>query len=109
MVGPFPIEGADGTGIRTSCGRSDRDRPPHRSQGGERVYSGTNVGASGVKAALVHETGAIVATWRRKISALWWLLEITGCLVRRDRAAANIRPSGPARKHRQPPRLAAAP
>jgi sugar (pentulose or hexulose) kinase len=45
------------------------------------VYLGIDLGASGVKAVLV--TGAIVATWRRNTSALSWLLEITGRVVKR--------------------------
>ncbi len=47
------------------------------------MYLRIDVGASGVKAALVNETGAIVVMWRRKTSALLWLLEITGRLIKR--------------------------
>jgi len=47
------------------------------------VYLGIDVGVRAVKAVFVDEARAIVATWRRKASALLWLLEITGRLVRK--------------------------
>ena len=47
------------------------------------MYLGIDVGVSGVKAALVSETNAIVATWRRRTSALLSLLEITGRVIKR--------------------------
>ena len=47
------------------------------------MYLGIDVGVSGVKAALVNETDAMVATWRRKTSALLSLLEITRRVIKR--------------------------
>jgi activator of 2-hydroxyglutaryl-CoA dehydratase len=47
------------------------------------VFLGIDVGTYGVKAVLVNETCAIVATWRRKTSSLLWLREITERVVKR--------------------------
>ena len=47
------------------------------------MYLGIDVGTSGVKAVLVNETGAIVATRRRKTSARSWFSEVTARVVTR--------------------------
>jgi len=56
------------------------------------VYLGIDVGTSGVKAVLVNETGAMVATRRRKTFARSWFSEVTERIVTRQPGSGRHEP-----------------